>query len=63
MLENTFITAIALVLILEGLLPFAFPRFWRQMMQEAVNLPNGSLRRIGLISIGIGLMILLFFSE
>ncbi|WP_319379560.1 DUF2065 domain-containing protein [Thiomicrorhabdus sp.] len=63
MLENTFIAALALVLILEGLLPFVFPNFWRKMMLEAVSLPERSLRLVGLVSISIGLAILLFFSE
>lgn len=63
MLETTLIAAIALVLILEGLLPFIFPKFWKRMMTEAVSMNDRDLRVMGLVSILIGLAILLFFSE
>lgn len=62
MLE-TFLAAIALVFILEGLLPFALPNLWRKMMREATEMPENSLRIMGFVSIVIGLILLLFFSE
>lgn len=63
MLENTLFAAIALVFILEGLLPFVFPGFWKRMMFEAMKMTERDLRIMGLISISIGLVLLLFFSE
>ncbi|MBN2647247.1 MAG: DUF2065 domain-containing protein [Thiotrichales bacterium] len=54
-------TAIALVLILEGLLPFAAPHFWQRIMREAANQPENHLRIMGLISIGLGMILLLIF--
>ena len=63
MIENTLLTAIALVLILEGLLPFVFPSFWKKMMADAVKLGVRDLRVMGFISILMGLVLLLFFSE
>lgn len=63
MLETTLLAAIALVFILEGLLPFVFPKLWQKMMSEAVKLSERELRVMGLVSIVIGLLILLFFSE
>jgi len=62
MIENTLLAAIALVFILEGLLPFVFPKFWQQMMAQAVKLGERDLRVMGFFSILIGLVILLFFS-
>ncbi|GAB6070457.1 hypothetical protein JCM30760_15540 [Thiomicrorhabdus hydrogeniphila] len=62
MIENTLLAAIALVFILEGLLPFVFPKFWQQMMEQAVKLGERDLRVMGFFSILIGLVILLFFS-
>ncbi|WP_051144907.1 DUF2065 domain-containing protein [Thiomicrorhabdus sp. Kp2] len=63
MIENTLLTAIALVFILEGLLPFVFPSFWQKMMSEAVKLGERDLRVMGFVSILMGLVLLLFFSE
>ncbi|MBO1924042.1 MULTISPECIES: DUF2065 domain-containing protein [Thiomicrorhabdus] len=61
MLE-TLLAAIALVFILEGLMPFAFPHFWKKVMSEAVMQPENVLRIMGLISIAIGMILLLIFS-
>ncbi|BBP46065.1 hypothetical protein THMIRHAS_14380 [Thiosulfatimonas sediminis] len=59
---ETLLAAIALVFIIEGLLPFVFPEVWKKMMAEASALPEGSLRTMGLVSITIGLLLLLIFS-
>lgn len=61
-MENTLITAIALVFILEGLLPFVFPEFWRKVMTEAVQLSEKQIRIMGLASLSAGMALLLFFS-
>ncbi|CAN8138794.1 DUF2065 domain-containing protein YjeT (fragment) [uncultured Thiomicrorhabdus sp.] len=37
---ETLFAAFALVLIIEGLLPFAFPHFWKKMMSEASAMPK-----------------------
>lgn len=63
MFETTLLAAIALVFILEGLLPFVFPELWRKMMSEAVKLSERELRMMGFFSIAIGMLMLLFFSE
>ena len=62
MLETTLIAAIALLFIMEGLLPFVFPNFWKRMMREATELPDTQLRMIGLVSITVGMLVLLFLS-
>ena len=48
--------AFALVLVVEGLLPFVAPRLWRETFQRLTALTDGQLRFIGLISIGFGLI-------
>ena len=53
--------AFALVLIIEGLLPFVAPQFWRTTFTRLTQLSDGQLRFIGLISITAGLIAL--FSE
>ncbi|MBE0494277.1 MAG: DUF2065 domain-containing protein [Thiomicrospira sp.] len=58
MFETVLISAIALVFIFEGFLPFLFPNFWRRVMAQATQLPENQLRLTGLISILIGLVLL-----
>lgn len=58
MFTTVVLTAIALVFVLEGLLPFMFPNFWKKMMQEATKLDENQLRLVGLTSIIIGLFLL-----
>jgi uncharacterized protein YjeT (DUF2065 family) len=53
---DTLWAALALVLVLEGLLPFVAPRFWRESFAKLITLSDGQLRFIGLASILIGLV-------
>lgn len=53
--------AIALVLVLEGLLPFLSPGSWRSMFERATRLSDGQIRFIGLSSMLIGLALLLLY--
>ena len=46
--------AFALLLILEGLLPFLSPRTWRDTFRKMIELSDGQLRFIGLVSIALG---------
>ena len=48
-------TALALVLILEGVLPFCAPSVWRDTFRKVTELSDGQLRFVGLVSIAIGL--------
>ncbi len=54
-------SAIALVLILEGLLPFLNPGAWRRMFERALQLTDAQIRMLGLSSLGLGVAILLVF--
>jgi len=49
-----------MLLILEGILPFLAPQFWRDTFRRLIDLSDGQLRFVGLISIGIGLACLTF---
>ena len=51
-------TALALVLVIEGLLPFASPGRYRQMVAEIVRLSDNHIRTVGLVIIVIGLVML-----
>nr|WP_315233404.1 DUF2065 domain-containing protein [uncultured Albidiferax sp.] len=50
--------ALALVLVVEGLLPFLSPTRWRRMFQQILALQDGQLRFFGLCSIIAGLLLL-----
>lgn len=56
-------SAIGLVLILEGLLPFLNPGAWRRVFERAVKMSDAQIRAIGLSSLAIGVAILLFFGS
>ena len=51
-------TAVALVLILEGMLPFISPRKYRQMVAEISRLGDNQIRNIGLVIMVIGVVVL-----
>jgi len=53
-----FLTAIALVLIIEGLLPFLNPEGWRRALATIIHTPDDKLRTIGLGVIITGLVLL-----
>ena len=53
--------ALALMLVLEGLLPFLSPASWRQVFERAVRMSDGQIRFIGLASLLAGLLLLLFW--
>ena len=59
-MPETFLAACALVLVLEGLLPLVAPRAWRDAFRRLTDLSDGQLRFIGLISIVVGIVLLLF---
>jgi uncharacterized protein YjeT (DUF2065 family) len=56
--QDSLWTALALLLILEGLLPLAAPRIWREGFRRLTELTDGQLRFVGMVSIGIGLLAL-----
>ena len=49
--------ALAFVLILEGVLPFAAPAAWRRMFTELLKLEDGQIRFFGLLSVVSGLLL------
>jgi uncharacterized protein YjeT (DUF2065 family) len=54
-------SAIALVLILEGLLPFLDPGAWRRMFERALQMTDAQIRLVGLASLVAGVAVLLVF--
>lgn len=61
MLE-TLLMAFALMLILEGILPFISPGTWRETFKKMTEIKDEQLRFIGLTSMLIGLALFLIVS-
>lgn len=56
-----FLSAIGLVFIIEGILPFLTPKGWRRAMLQAIQSTDTALRVLGLVSMVVGLIILYSF--
>ena len=52
--------ALALVLVIEGLMPFLAPERWREMMLRLSDVDGRSLRVFGGVLIGVGAVLLQF---
>lgn len=55
---DVLLTALALMLVFEGVLPFVAPALWRDTFRRMIELSNGQLRFIGLISLSAGALML-----
>jgi uncharacterized protein len=55
--------AFALLLIVEGILPFAAPRVWRETFRKLIEMSDGQLRFVGLASIALGVASLMLISH
>jgi uncharacterized protein YjeT (DUF2065 family) len=53
--------ALALMLVVEGLLPFFSPTTWRRVFERATRMTDGQIRFIGLTSMVVGLVLLSLF--
>lgn len=49
-------TALALVLVIEGLFPLVSPSTWRRTFTQLLGLADGQLRFFGLMSCSLGLI-------
>lgn len=57
-MDSTLFAAFALMLVLEGLIPFLAPRAWREGFRRISALADGQIRFLGLSSLLIGLLLL-----
>jgi len=54
------LTAVALVLVIEGMLPFVGPGWYRRLVAQVASLGDNQLRTFGLTSMIAGLLLLFF---
>ena len=55
---STLLLAFALMLVLEGMLPFVAPRVWRETFRRVTEMSDGKIRLIGLTSMLIGMIVM-----
>lgn len=60
MSQQLLLTAVALMLVFEGILPFLAPGLWRETFRRLTEMSDGQIRFIGLTSMLIGLLLLYF---
>jgi uncharacterized protein YjeT (DUF2065 family) len=56
--SDTLWMALALVLVIEGLVPFVSPANWRRMFAQLLQLSDGQIRTFALASISVGLLLI-----
>jgi uncharacterized protein YjeT (DUF2065 family) len=52
----------ALMLVIEGILPFLAPKLWRETFRSPIELKDGQIRFAGLASMTAGLAMLAFLA-
>ena len=55
---SVLLTAVALMLIIEGVLPFLLPTVWREAFRRLTEMSDGQIRFVGLSSMLAGLLLL-----
>lgn len=59
-MKNSLLTALGLMLVIEGVLPLLLPQAWRDTFNRMIALKDGQLRFIGLASVIAGVLLILF---
>ena len=59
---SSLLLAFALMLVLEGIMPFIAPTAWRETFRRLIQFSDGQIRFVGLTSMLIGLVLLMLFS-
>ena len=60
-LSDLLFGAFALMLVVEGVLPFVSPLTWRRVFERALRMTDGQIRFVGLASLLAGLVMLGLF--
>jgi len=57
-MQSNLLAAVALMLVIEGILPFLAPSVWRETFRKMTEMSDGQLRSVGLFSMLGGLVLL-----
>ena len=55
---NYWLTGLALMLVIEGIMPFLFPDLWREAFRKLLLLTDGQIRFVGMTAMLAGLLVL-----
>ena len=55
---NELAIALCLVLVIEGIMPFLYPRRWRALAMTLADVPDSAMRVAGLVSMLTGTLLL-----
>lgn len=58
---SSLLLAFALMLVLEGIMPFVAPAAWRETFRRLIQFSDGQIRFIGLTSMMVGLILVMLF--
>ena len=58
-MSETLLAAFALMLVIEGLMPFIAPATWRETFRRLIEFSDGQIRFVGLSSMLVGLILLI----
>jgi uncharacterized protein len=61
-MSTTLLLAFALMLVIEGLMPFLAPHVWRETFRRVIAMSDGQIRFIGLTSMLVGVILLSVFA-
>ena len=57
-MSDVLIAGFAIMLVIEGILPFSSPRLWRETFRKLIEMTDGQIRFAGLVSMVVGLLVL-----
>ncbi len=60
---DTFLQAVGLMLVIEGIFPFIYPGHWRSLVVQLATIPDNQLRWGGLITMIVGVCLLIAMSN
>lgn len=61
--SELFFSALALVLVIEGLMPALFPAFYKKTMEKVTTMPLSALRSTGVVTMISGALLLYFIKN
>jgi uncharacterized protein YjeT (DUF2065 family) len=59
---DVLLAGFALMLVIEGILPFVAPKLWRETFKTLIEMRDGQIRFAGLVSLSLGIAMLLLVS-
>jgi uncharacterized protein YjeT (DUF2065 family) len=58
----SFLLALGLMLILEGLMPMVLPRLWKSLFEQMLKMEEGQIRFFGMLMVIAGMSVIWFMA-